>query len=305
MSARSDKPADLFTRAVAGTGTRRNDQVDAVMVPGGLFIIGDDNLGGGADDMFDAGDSVNPQRVTLLQPFRIDRTAVTNERYARFLVEAGHVDSTDPSGLCHADEPAGKDHIPAHWGDPRFNEPGHPVVGIDWYDAWAFAQWANGRLPSEEEWEKAARGIDARRYPWGNRWEPSRAQSAINAYGRQSIHDLADLEELLARTSPTWPTRPVLPADSVPEGASPYGALHMAGNVWEFTRTNFYTGQDMAPVFRARRSESLANLPEAFPAIRGGTWCSPQVCLTTYYRGRELLTERSNTVGFRCVYDVA
>lgn len=302
MSAPID-PAAAYTDQVGkGAQPPGDGAVDVVAVPGGRFVAGEE--GGAVDeDRFGAGDSENPRRVALLPPFRIDRTAVTNERYAQFLAEAGHLGS-GRSEVCHPDEPEGKDHVPAHWGDSRFNEPGHPVVGVDWYDAWAFARWAGGRLPSEVEWEKAARGNDGRQYPWGNRWDPALAQSALTAYGSEALRDRYDLEELLARTSATWPAHPVLPADSLPEGASPYGALQMAGNVWEFTRTNFYTGADMAPDFHRDHRPALEHLPAAFPAIRGGTWCSPPVCLTTYYRGRELLTARSNTVGFRCVYDM-
>jgi formylglycine-generating enzyme required for sulfatase activity len=274
-----------------------------VLVPGGPFVAGSSGAAEHTDDPFGTRETDNPQRIAEVTSFRIDRTAVTNERYARFLSACEHVQDR-PSPFCHPDEPEGKDHIPAHWLDSRFNQPSHPVVGVDWYDAWAFSRWADGRLPSEDEWEKAARGEDARKFPWGNHWNPAMAQSVLSAFGRDALRDRLDLERLLAQTSPTWPPRPVVPADSMPQGASPYGVLNMAGNVWEFTRTNFYTRRDMRPAFKSRRS-SLAHLPEAFPAIRGGTWTSPSVCLTTYYRGRELLTARSNTAGFRCVYDAA
>ncbi|WP_229859829.1 formylglycine-generating enzyme family protein [Streptomyces poonensis] len=274
---------------------RPPDLSDAVLVPGGPFIAGAEATG---DGPFRMDDTDNPPRVVTLPAFHIDRTAVTNERYARFLADVG-----DSAEFGHPDEPEGKDRTPAHSRDPRFNDPALPVTGIDWYDAWAFARWAGGRLPSEDEWEKAARGTDGRRYPWGDEWDGDRAHCVLSAYGAEEPGDLAELEELLVRTSLTWPPAPVLPADSMPRGASPCGALHMAGNVWEMTRTNFFTRQDLDPFFKGRRPAEFMNRPEAFHVLRGGTWTSPPVCLTTYYRGKDLLTDRHNEVGFRCVYD--
>jgi len=78
----------------------------------------------------------------------------------------------------------------------------------------------------------------------------------------------------------------------------------MAGNVWELTRTNFSSRQDLDPFFRGRRPVEFRNRKEAFPVLRGGTWTSPPVCLATCYRGKALLTDRRNEVGFRCVYPV-
>ncbi|RSM81613.1 protein kinase [Kibdelosporangium aridum] len=274
---------------------RERDLRDAVLVPGGPFIAGAnvDVIG-----PFQMDNTDNPLRVVELRAFHIDRTTVTNARYAEFLAEA-----MGSKEFAHPDEPEGKDYTPAHWRDPRFNDPAYPVVGVDWYDAWAFARWAGGRLPSEDEWEKAARGTDGRAYPWGNTWDASKAQSVLSAYEIDGLTDLAELEDLLTRTSLEWPRHPVVAADSNQSGASPYGALNMAGNVWELTRTNFFTRADMAPFFKGRKGSEFMNRPEAFHVLRGGTWTSPPVCLTTFYRGKDLLTDRHNEVGFRCVYD--
>jgi gamma-glutamyl hercynylcysteine S-oxide synthase len=276
-------------------GRRERDLRDAVLVPPGPFIAGANAQEIGPFQM-DSTD--NPLRVVELPAFFIDRTTVTNARYAEFLEEA-----RGSTVYAHPDEPQGKDHTPAHWRDPRFNDPSFPVVGIDWYDAWAFARWAGGRLPSEDQWEKAARGTDGRIYPWGNEWDREKAQSVLSAYDHAELKDLNELEELLVRTTLEWPKNPVLPADALPEGASPYGALNMAGNVWELTRTNFFSRSDLAPFFKGRRGPEFMNRPEAFHVLRGGTWTSPPVCLTTFYRGKDLLTDRHNEVGFRCVYD--
>jgi formylglycine-generating enzyme required for sulfatase activity len=274
--------------------SRERDLRDAVLIPAGPFIAGANVHEIGP---FQMDNTDNPLRAVELPAYYIDRTTVTNARYREFLADAANAKK-----YAHPDEPEGKDYIPAHWRDPRFNDPSFPVVGIDWYDAWAFAKWAGGRLPSEDEWEKAARGTDGRTYPWGNQWDPSRAQSVFSAYECDELNNLDELEKLLVRTTVDWPRTPVVAADALPSGASPYGVLNMAGNVWELTRTNFFTRTDMAPFFKGRKGTQFMNRPEAFHVLRGGTWTSPPVCLTTFYRGKDLLTDRHNEVGFRCVY---
>lgn len=281
--------------AAIAASRRERDLRDAVLVPAGPFIAG---ANVGTIGPFQMDNTDNPLRVVEMPAYYIDRTTVTNGRYREFLADA-----VGTRKFAHPDEPEGKDYTPAHWRDPRFSDPSFPVVGIDWYDAWAFAKWAGGRLPSEDEWEKAARGTDGRVYPWGNQWDPGRAQSVFSAYECGELNDLEELEALLVRTTPDWPRRPVVAADALPGGASPYGALNMAGNVWELTRTNFFTRADMAPFFKGKKGTQFMNRPEAFHVLRGGTWTSPPVCLATFYRGKDLLTDRHNEVGFRCVYE--
>jgi gamma-glutamyl hercynylcysteine S-oxide synthase len=284
--------AEMRTQIDAARRARVHDEV--VLVPGGPFIAGATVKEVGP---FQMDDSDNALRVVELPSFYIDRTTVTNERYQKFLDDIGESIDFD-----HPDQEPGRSHIPAHLHDPRFNRPEQPVVGIDWYDAWAYATWAGGALPSEDQWEKAARGTDGRVFPWGNSWEPERVNYVERVYGRK-VENLQQLEELLVTTQhEDFPANPVMPADSLPEGASTYGLLHMSGNVWELTRTNFYTREDMDPFFRGRRPVEFMNRKDAFHVLRGGTWTSPSACLTTYYRGKDLLTDKHNEVGFRCVY---
>ncbi|MCG7527313.1 SUMF1/EgtB/PvdO family nonheme iron enzyme [Streptomyces sp. OfavH-34-F] len=271
---------------------RRND--DVVRVPGGPAIIGADEQ----PDAFRMAQDDTTLRAVDVPGFLIDRTTVTNARYREFLEDAG-----DSGAFDHPDQPLGGSHRPAHWHDPRFNAPGLPVVGVDWYDAYAFAKWAGGALPSEVQWEKAARGVDGRRFPWGDDWDAARVNYVERSFGR-AVADLDSLEALLVTIEQGEnPAVPVLAADALPEGASPYGVLQMSGNVWELTRTNFYTGEDMDPFFRGRHPLDFMNRKDAFHVLRGGTFTSPPACLTTFYRGKDLITDRHMEVGFRCVYE--
>ncbi|MGW4843169.1 SUMF1/EgtB/PvdO family nonheme iron enzyme [Nocardia brasiliensis] len=264
---------------------------DVRIVPAGSFFVGSVSSDRGK---FLMRDDDNPWRVEHLPEFAIDRTAVTCRRYAQFMIDAEGSTEFD-----HPDQVPRSTRTPAHWHDARFNQPDLPVVGVDWYDAWAFARWAGGSLPSELEWEKAARGTDGRRYPWGNFFDPDRVNYVERSF-RRIVSDQVELETLL--TSAAVPDHPVLPADRLPAGASPYGVLQMAGNVWEMTRTNFFSRNDMDPFFKGRKPVEFMNRKDAFHVLRGGTWTSPPACLTTYFRGKDLLTDRHHEVGFRCVY---
>lgn len=283
-------------RTRVASAKRSRHHADVVHVPAGPFVAGATVTTIGP---FNMDETDNQLRTVELPAFDIDRTAVSNERYAKFLADVAGTTEFD-----HPEQPAPSDHRPAHWHDPRFNQPELPVVGVDWFDAWAFARWSGGSLPSEEQWEKAARGVDGRVFPWGNEWDATRVNYVERAFGAE-VRDLAELEALLVTVGPRdTPAQPVLAAESLPRGASPYGLLHMSGNVWEMTRTNFFARADMDPFLRGRRPVEFMNRPEAFYVLRGGTWTSPPVCLTTYYRGKDLVTDKHNEIGFRCVYPV-
>jgi tetratricopeptide (TPR) repeat protein len=162
----------------------KKDGKEMVRVPAGPFLYGDE------------------KEERELPEFWIDRAPVTNVEYARFVTETGY----DP---------------PSHW-DGRRPTPGishHPVVNVSWYDARAYADWAGKRLPTEEEWEKAARGTRGQEYPWGN---------------EKPTPQLCNFDKNEGGTTPV--------ARYSPQGDSPYGCVDMAGNVWEWTASKHSIG---------------------------------------------------------------
>ena len=189
-------------------------------VPSGDFIMGskeDDPLSSGGE---------YPQHTVYLEGFWIGKHEVTNAQYRRFILAGGYSNPahwTEAGWKWREEEGITRPHF---WDDPQWSQDDHPVVGIRWFEAVAYANWAGARLPTEEEWEKAARGTDGRTWPWGNFWDGTRVNACDrNCDQRWRDESVNDGYQFIA------------PVDSYPEGASPYGALNMAGNVWEWCST--------------------------------------------------------------------
>lgn len=212
-------------------------------VPGGEFT-----MGRGAGDEYEA-----PPHTVSVRPFYIDLYEVTCEEYARFVKAENHA-------------------APQNWPDGRY-PPGaaqHPVTGVTWDDARRYAEWAGKRLPTEEEWEFAARGTDGRLYPWGNEWKVGMANAGGGLGGGGGLADVG-----------------------VFKGASPFGAYDMVGNAWE------WTADDLRPYPKGRLPEQEV---DGLKVIRGGFWGSRTVkATTTFRRGWPArgAHEYVNT-GFRC-----
>lgn len=156
---------------------------------------------------------------------------------------------------------------------PTLAEPSHPVVGVSWVDSDRYCRWAGMRLPTDAEWELAAGGTDGRRYPWGN--EPHTCERAV--YAHCAPHS-------------------TVPVDSYPEGASPYGVLHMAGNAWEWVWDWWSSGYYR----RSPRQDPTGPEVGRMRSIRGGCWNRSYVHLRVEDRDSGVVGLRNNHVGFRC-----
>ena len=231
----------------------RIQDLDWVTIPAGVFQFGNDQVAPRGPVL--SGEL--PQHAVELAEFQIAQTPVTNAEYQEFVVATGHPEPGHWRARCN---PHGKDD--------------HPVTYVDWHDAAAFCAWAGGRLPTEAEWEKAARGDDGRVYPWGN----ARPDATRLNYARGTHH------------AATTAVR------SYPTGSSAYGVFDMAGNVWEWTSSLFaaypYSAVD------GRESASA----HGRRVLRGGSFASPSArYVRCAMRSLSYPTRRRDHIGFRVV----
>lgn len=231
-----------------------------IYVPAGEFLMGSPDRDSHALNL------EKPQHWVYLDAFWIDRTEVTNDQY-RQCVEAG---------VCGQ---------PAYWGDARFDGGGYPVVGVTWYSAVAYCEWAGVRLPTEAEWEKAARGGDDRIYPWGDEFDGSRA-NFCDRNCEESGRD-ASVDDGYAQTAPVG---------SYPAGASPYGGLDMAGNVYDWV-SDWY---DQTFYARSPSHNPLGPASGEYRVVRGGSWRNESADLRSAYRGGTRPELQGSFIGFRC-----
>jgi formylglycine-generating enzyme required for sulfatase activity len=203
-----------------------------------------------------------PQRSVYLDAFAIDQVEVTNERYMAFVTITGHRHPPNPYGTGPLLSAKGIEQL--------------PVVQTTWYDAKAYCSWAKKRLPTEAEWEKAARGTDGRLFPWGN--EPATSKRAN--FDRE------------------WEDEKTLyPVGSLPDGDSPYGVKDMAGNAREWV-FDWYD-----PEYYKHATNLNPQGPDkkgVVRSIRGGSWHSPLADITTSARGRGGFALQTHGTGFRC-----
>lgn len=213
---------------------------DMIYMPGGSFFMGCN------DSREEA-----PEFETRVDPFYIDKYPVTNEQYGEFIKAASHPE-------------------PKFWRDPEINGPRQPVVGVTFDDALAYAAWAGKEVPSEKQWEFAARGKENRKYPWGS-LEPQTAVCNFADYlGMPSIVSMHD------------------------GGATPDGVYDLAGNVFEWT-LGAYVPYDPA------NGGDTTKLDEPRHVVRGGSWHSTPVELRCSARKGLFREAQLTTVGFRCV----
>ena len=239
---------------VAAPVSKELDPVPMVTIPAGEFLMGNPEGKGRADEW--------PQRSVYLDAFAFDQVEVTNERYMRFVMSTGHRNPPNPYGTGPLLSVKGIEQL--------------PVVQTTWYDAKAYCSWAKKRLPTEAEWEKAARGTDGRLFPWGN--------------------EAATLKR--ANFDREWEDEKTLyPVGSLPGGDSPYGVKDMAGNAREWV-SDWYD-----PEYYKHAPDRNPQGPDkkgVVRSIRGGSWHSPVADITTSARGRGGFALQTHGTGFRC-----
>ncbi|OGA43443.1 MAG: hypothetical protein A3G24_12575 [Betaproteobacteria bacterium RIFCSPLOWO2_12_FULL_62_13] len=235
---------------------------EMVNIPAGPFTMGSNT--GPQDE--------RPAHPVTLPAFAIDRLPVTNAQFAEFLNAIGPVNKQGER-LFDIDDPDARVHqVGGKWAADKGFE-NHPVVEVSWAGARDHCAWRGKRLPAEAEWEKAARGINGRKYPWGAA-PPDRSRAQ---FGR-GYNDTA-------------------PVDKFPAGASPYGAQDMAGNAWEWVSSAYRP----YPYRAGDGREDLAAGP--MRGTRGGGHDSPAEEITTTQRGRNLSRNPASghhNIGFRC-----
>jgi formylglycine-generating enzyme required for sulfatase activity len=222
-----------------------------VLVPAGEFTMGTNASQGIGPNTPRMDNDAQPEHKVMLPAFYIDKTEVTNAQYKAYC------DATN--------YPA-----PPDWKNGAFaiGEEEFAVTHINWWEAAAYAAWAGKRLPTEAEWEKAARGTDKREFPWGNDWDANRV---------------------------IWNRNRSFKVGTKPNGASPYGALDMAGNVYEWT-DNWYDAYPNAP-------HKFAEYGTQMKVIRGGGFYGAEFLARTHYRSVAFPSTRSDWIGFRCAMD--
>lgn len=233
------------------------------LIPAGSFTMGSD-----ADMPNEA-----PAHKIYLDAYYVSKTEVTNAEYYQFWIENGG---------------AGSQHTPISYGAEfgvwpgiAKTKPNYPVIGVSWRDAAAYAAWRGMRLPTEAEWEKAARGTDARRWPWGNIFTQRIKGTTTHA----NVWDQSGAA--------------LQPVESYPTGVSPYGAQDMAGNVWEwvadwYSETSYHHSLDRNPKGPAIGSRRV---------VRGGSWLNREMLARCSIRIGQYPKIGTSFIGFRLAKD--
>lgn len=228
---------------------RGADNSEMVFVPAGEFTMGSNDF-----------DWEKPPHTIYLDDFWMDKLEVTNALYKRCA----------DAGKCSAPNLTSSFTRNSYYGNAQFDN--FPVIHISWNDANAYCAWAGKKLPTEAQWEKAARGTDARAYPWGNAFDKDKLNSSAGGKGDTTA------------------------VGSYPAGASPYGALDMAGNVWEWVTDwydeNYYSNSP------ARNPRGPTN--GTYRVVRGGAWEFNTVTVRVAVRVNVVPSSRDVSLGFRC-----
>jgi formylglycine-generating enzyme required for sulfatase activity len=243
------------------------DDAEMVFIPAGEFTMGStqselDALAKQYTPDSDKGDG--SQHKAILDSYYIYRTPVTVAQYLKFCDDTGH--SKPPATIIN----------------PNWGKRDHPIVNVSYHDALAYCEWAGVKLPTEAQWEKAARGTDARTYPWGN---------VFDSYKLWCLHSPAFVNY----------SGGTAPVDSFPDGASPFGVLDMAGNVAQWCSDWYDKDFPSSRLATERNPENQSFGAMKYRVLRGGSWRGTgPVCFRSAYRDDFGPNSRYDDVGFRC-----
>lgn len=248
---------------------------DQVFIPAGPFLMGNSKESSLSDQA--------PVHQVYLDAYYIDKYEVTVREYERFIIANGYrkrkfwtkegwdyIQQNQVQGYLSTGHPyaVGVNH-------KLYSGPNQPVIGISWYEADAYCRWAGRRLPTEAEWEKAARGQEGFLYPWGNEM------------------NFANISHLVTNGKRT------IPVGSLSGGASPYSVMDMAGNVWEWC-SDWY---DESYYSRSPPQNPQGPTTGAYRILRGGSWGSTRLQLQSTYRSYNNPVHKDFNIGFRCAKD--
>jgi formylglycine-generating enzyme required for sulfatase activity len=227
--------------------------VEMVLIPAGTFLMGSNSHE----------DNSYPAHTKETGEYYIDKYEVTNNSYQKCV----------QAGACQLPRSSGSKTRANYYESSDYNF--YPVIWVSWDDAVSYCEWRGGRLPTEAEWEKAARSDDARTYPWGD--EVGTECVEANYWEYNGCGDTRAIGSTL--------------------GESPYGVFEMAGNVWEWVQDDYIA-------YPGGRAGAIASSDIGNKVIRGGSWTERDETIKTTYRGSARPKTDANDIGFRCVVDV-
>ena len=251
-----------------------------ISIPAGNF-----KMGSLPTDPYLVGDEI-PQHLVYLDAYQISKYEITNAQYKAFMDAGGYINSAywttegwewrSTIGITE----------PLYWSIGSYNSgtafPNHPVVGVNWYEAYAFCNWAGGQLPTEAQWEKAARGTDSSNYwPWGSIWDSTKCNSCC---GYETYPDAPP--DTFTYSSPVG---------YFIAGQSPYGVYDMAGNVWEWVN-DWYS---YAYYLISPDSNPTGPTTGSSRVLRGGIFIGREYDCLAAYRVYDSPVNRSRLYGFR------
>jgi len=243
-----------------------------IHVPSGPFLMGSEES-----------PNESPAREVFLSAYYIDKYPVTNAQYQIFIEDGGYERAELWSKLAWEFIAERKFKHPLYWLDDHWNAPDHPVTGISWWEALAYAHYAGKTLPTEAQWECAARGRDGRRFPWGDE-DPTAS--------RANYAEDCDPSELRRRSTIVT---------AFPGGASPWGCMDMAGNIGEWCMDN--ASNDYSWDITSRNPRYWVG-EQADHIVRGGSGLHNEDYLRCSSRDYYPPTLRDNIVGLRCVINI-